>query len=157
MMSNHSIEDKIVAMGITLPAVPAPPASFVSAVTTGNLVFLSGQIPLEDGALRFTGKVGKEVSLEDGYAMARVCVINLLAALKSEVGNLDRVKRIVKVNGYVSSAPGFNDQPRVINGASDFLVEVFGKKGEHARAAVGVFELPFNCPVEVEMVVELED
>jgi enamine deaminase RidA (YjgF/YER057c/UK114 family) len=141
-------------LGITLPEVVAPLASYVPAMRTGSLVYTSGQLPMETGQLRRTGKVGAEVSPEDGKAMARICALNALAAVHSLVG-IDAVARVVKVVGFVASAPGFNGQPSVINGASDLLAEVFGDAGAHARSAVGVSELPLDAPVEVELIVEV--
>ena len=141
-------------LGITLPEVVAPLASYVPAARTGSLVYTSGQLPMEAGQLRRTGKVGAEVSPEDGKAMARICALNALAAVHSLVG-IDAVARVVKVVGFVASAPGFNGQPSVINGASDLLAEVFGDAGAHARSAVGVSELPLDAPVEVELIVEV--
>ena len=141
-------------LGVVLPQVVAPLASYVPAVRTGNLVYTAGQLPLEDGKLAHTGKVGAEVDPEDGKALARICVLNALAAVDALVG-IDAVSRVVKVVGFVASAPGFNGQPNVINGASDLLAEVFGDKGTHARSAVGVSELPLDAPVEVELIVEV--
>src|ERR1700739_3336853 len=141
-------------LGVTLPRVVAPLASYVPAVRTGNLVYTAGQLPMESGRLALTGKVGAEVSPEEGKAMARVCALNALAAVNSVVG-IDAVTRVVKVVGFVASAPGFNGQPSVVNGASDLLAEVFGDKGAHARSAVGVSELPLDAPVEVELIVEV--
>jgi len=141
-------------LGVVLPEVVAPLASYVPAVRTGNLVYTSGQLPIEAGKLARTGKVGAEVSAEEAGAMARICALNALAAVDSLVG-IDAVTRVVKVVGFVASAPGFNGQPSVVNGASDLLAEVFGDKGAHARSAVGVSELPLDAPVEVELIVEV--
>jgi enamine deaminase RidA (YjgF/YER057c/UK114 family) len=141
-------------LGVVLPQVVAPLASYVPAVRTGNLVYTAGQLPLEDGKLAHTGKVGAEVDPEEGKALARICALNALAAVDALVG-IDAVSRVVKVVGFVASAPGFNGQPNVINGASDLLAEVFGDKGAHARSAVGVSELPLDAPVEVELIVEV--
>lgn len=141
-------------LGVVLPQVVAPLASYVPAVRTGNLVYTAGQLPLEDGKLAHTGKVGAEVGPEEAKALARICVLNALAAVDALVG-IDAVSRVVKVVGFVASAPGFNGQPNVINGASDLLGEVFGDKGAHARSAVGVSELPLDAPVEVELIVEV--
>jgi enamine deaminase RidA (YjgF/YER057c/UK114 family) len=142
-------------LGLELPQVPMPAASYVPAVRTGNLVFTAGQVSFEDGEIRVTGKVGDAVSLEEAQHAARLCALNALAAAASEAGGLDRISRIIKVVGYVASAPGFNGQPQVVNGASDLLGEIFGENGHHARSAVGVVELPLGVPVEVEMIVEL--
>jgi enamine deaminase RidA (YjgF/YER057c/UK114 family) len=141
-------------LGVTLPQVVAPLASYVPAVRTGNLVYTSGQLPIEGGRLARTGKVGTEISPEEGKALARICALNALAAVGSVVG-IDAVTRVVKVVGFVASAPGFNGQPSVVNGASDLLAEVFGDDGAHARSAVGVSELPLDAPVEVELIVEV--
>jgi enamine deaminase RidA (YjgF/YER057c/UK114 family) len=141
-------------LGVALPEVVAPLASYLPAVRTGNLVYTAGQLPMESGQLALTGKVGAEVSPEEGKAMARICALNALAAVNSVVA-IDAVTRVVKVVGFVASAPGFNGQPSVVNGASDLLAEVFGDKGAHARSAVGVSELPLDAPVEVELIVEV--
>jgi enamine deaminase RidA (YjgF/YER057c/UK114 family) len=141
-------------LGVALPEVVAPLASYVPAVRTGNLVYTAGQLPMEAGKLARTGKVGAEVSPEDAKALARICALNALAAVNSLVG-IDAVTRVVKVVGFVASAPGFNGQPGVVNGASDLLAEVFGDKGAHARSAVGLSELPLDAPVEVELIVEV--
>jgi enamine deaminase RidA (YjgF/YER057c/UK114 family) len=141
-------------LGVALPQVVAPLASYVPAVRTGNLVYTAGQLPVEAGKLARTGKVGAEISPEEGKAMARICALNALAAVDSLVG-IDAVTRVVKVVGFVASAPGFHGQPSVVNGASDLLAEVFGDKGVHARSAVGVSELPLDAPVEVELIVEV--
>ncbi|MUL79755.1 RidA family protein [Mycolicibacterium sp. CBMA 226] len=149
-----SVSDRLAELGIELPEVVAPLAAYVPAVRTGNLVYTSGQLPLQGGQLPAEGKVGAEVSVEDGKALARICGLNALAAVHALVG-IDSVVRIVKVVGFVASAPGFNGQPGVINGASELLGEVFGPAGAHARSAVGVSELPLNAPVEVELIVEI--
>jgi enamine deaminase RidA (YjgF/YER057c/UK114 family) len=146
---------RLAELGIRLPAVAAPVAAYVPAVRSGQLVFTSGQLPFVDGGLRRTGKVGGSVEMEDAAADAKVCALNGLAAIDDLVG-LDSVARIVRVVGYVASAEGFTGQPRVINGASEFLGRVFGEAGAHARSAVGVAELPMNAPVEVELTVELK-
>jgi enamine deaminase RidA (YjgF/YER057c/UK114 family) len=141
-------------LGVTLPQVVAPLASYVPAVRTGNLVYTSGQLPMDAGKLAGTGKVGAEITPDEGKAMARLCALNALAAVGSLV-DIDAVTRVVKVVGFVASAPGFNGQPGVVNGASDLLAEVFGDEGAHARSAVGVAELPLDAPVEVELIVEV--
>jgi enamine deaminase RidA (YjgF/YER057c/UK114 family) len=151
----RSPEARLKALGIELPPIPKPVASYVPAVRTGNLVFLAGQGPLADGKPTITGKVGAELTEEEGYKAARATILLSLAALRAEIGSLDRVKRIVKIVGWVNSAPGFTRQPWVINGASDLLVEIFGDAGRHARSSVGANELPFNIPVEIEMIVEV--
>lgn len=145
---------RLTDLGIELPAVVAPLAAYVPAVRTGNLVYTSGQLPMRAGELPQTGKVGAGVSPEEGHALARICALNALAAVDALVG-LDAVARVVKVVGFVASAPGFNGQPAVVNGASELLGEVFGDAGRHARSAVGVSELPLDAPVEVELIVEL--
>jgi enamine deaminase RidA (YjgF/YER057c/UK114 family) len=141
-------------LGVALPQVVAPLAAYVPAVRTGNLVYTAGQLPMEAGKLARTGKVGAEISPEEGKAMARICALNALAAVDSLVG-IDSVIRVVKVVGFVASAPGFNGQPSVVNGASDLLADVFGDRGAHARSAIGVCELPLDAPVEVELIVEV--
>lgn len=149
-----TVSDRLAELGIELPEVVAPLAAYVPAVRTGNLVYTSGQLPMQGGQLPAEGKVGGEVSAEDGKALARICGLNALAAVHALVG-IDSVVRIVKVVGFVASAPGFNGQPAVINGASELLGEAFGPAGAHARSAVGVSELPLNAPVEVELIVEV--
>jgi enamine deaminase RidA (YjgF/YER057c/UK114 family) len=146
--------DRLAELGIRLPPVAAPVASYVPAVRSGNLVFTSGQLPFVDGGLRRTGKVGGSVDIEEAAADAKLCILNALAAVDGLVG-LDSVVRIVRVVGYVASAEGFSGQPRVVNGASELLGKIFGPAGQHARSAVGVAELPMNSPVEVELTVEL--
>jgi enamine deaminase RidA (YjgF/YER057c/UK114 family) len=141
-------------LGIELPEVAKPLASYVPAVRSGNLVYTAGQLPMQAGKLAATGKIGAEVTPEHGKALARICALNALAAVDSVVG-IDAVTQVVKVVGFVASAPGFNGQPGVVNGASDLLAEVFGDRGGHARSAVGVSELPLDAPVEVELVVEV--
>jgi enamine deaminase RidA (YjgF/YER057c/UK114 family) len=150
-----SVSDRLAELGIALPAVVAPLAAYVPAVRTGNLVYTSGQLPMDAGELAGIGKVGADVTPEQAKALARICALNALAAVHSLVG-IDAVTRVVKVVGFVASAPGFNGQPGVINGASQLLGEVFGDAGAHARSAVGVSELPLNAPVEVELIVEVE-
>ena len=149
-----NVSARLGQLGVTLPQVVAPLASYVPAVRAGNLVYTSGQLPTEGGKLTRTGKVGAEVSPEEGKALARICALNALAAVGSVVG-IDAVTRVVKVVGFVASAPGFNGQPSVVNGASDLFTEVFGDNGAHARSAVGVSELPLDAPVEVELIVEV--
>ncbi len=149
-----SASGRLGQLGVALPQVVAPLASYVPAVRTGNLVYTSGQLPIEGGKLARTGKVGAQISPEEGKALARICALNALAAVGSVV-DIDAVIRVVKVVGFVASAPGFNGQPSVVNGASDLLAEVFGDYGAHARSAVGVSELPLDAPVEVELIVEV--
>lgn len=145
---------RLAEMGLTLPEVAAPLAAYVPAVRTGHLVYTSGQLPLIGGEPTHAGKVGAEVSPEDGKIAARTCALNALAAIDALVG-VDSVVRVVKVVGFVASAPGFTGQPGVVNGASEFLGEVFGDAGAHARSAVGVASLPLDAPVEVELIVEV--
>lgn len=150
------VEERLHELGIELPEVSGSVANYVGAVRTGELIYLSGRLPMRGGQVVFTGKLGRDLSAEDGYRAARLSMLNLLATLKAEVGDLDKVTRIVKVLGMVSSDPDFTDQPNVLNGASDVLVEIFGDLGRHARSAVGVAVLPFNAAVEVELIVEVE-
>jgi enamine deaminase RidA (YjgF/YER057c/UK114 family) len=149
-----SASARLKELGIELPEVAKPLASYVPAVRSGNLVYTSGQLPMQAGKLAATGKLGDDVTPEQGKALARICTLNALAAVDSLVG-VDAVTQVVKVVGFVASAPGFNGQPDVVNGASHLLVEVFGDHGSHARSAVGVAELPLDSPVEVELVVEV--
>lgn len=151
------IEARLKTLHITLPTTASSPvANYVNAVQTGNLLFLSGKGPLQADGTNITGKVGVDLTLEQGYQAARLVGINQLAVLKAELGSLDRVKRIVKVLGMVNCSPDFVDQPKVINGFSDLMVEVFGEKGKHARSAVGMNALPANIAVEIELIVEIE-
>jgi enamine deaminase RidA (YjgF/YER057c/UK114 family) len=149
-----SASKRLAELGIELPEVVPPVAAYVPAVRTGNLVYTSGQLPMVSGKLPQTGKVGAEVTPEEGKALARTCALNALAAVHALVG-IDSVTRVVKVVGFVASAPGFGGQPGVVNGASELLGEIFGAAGAHARSAVGVAELPLNAPVEVEIIVEV--
>jgi len=151
-----SASARLSELGLTLPTVAAPVAAYVPAVRTGNLVWTSGQLPFVDGALPITGKVGAEVEAGRAKELAQTCALNALAAIAAEIGDLERVRRVVKVVGFVASAPGFFGQPAVINGASELLGQVFGDAGRHARSAVGVAVLPLDAPVEVEVVVEVE-
>jgi enamine deaminase RidA (YjgF/YER057c/UK114 family) len=145
-------EERIEELGLTLPAPRPAAGNYVSCVRTGNLIFTSGQ-----GTNEYRGRLGEDVPIEVGYDAARQCMLNLLAVLKQELGELSKVKRVVKVLGFVNSSPDFTDQPKVMNGASDLLVQVFGEWGKHGRSAVGMAQLPLNNAVEVEMVVEVED
>jgi len=145
-------EERLEELGLKLPAHRPASGNYVSCVRTGNLLFTSGQ-----GTDEYRGKLGEDVSVEVGYKAARQCMLNLLAVVKNELGDLSKVKRIVKILGMVNSSPDFKDQPKVMNGSSDLLVEVFGEKGRHARSAVGMSQLPHNNAVEVEMIVEVED
>lgn len=148
-------EDRLAELGLELPASTPPLASYVPVVVTGNLAFVSGQVAIEDGTPMWTGHVGAEVSLEEAGQAARRCALQALGILRAELGSLDKVRRIVKLTVWVASAPGFTDQPKVANGASDLLQEVFGEAGRHARAAVAAPELPLGVPVEVELVAEV--
>ena len=151
------IDKRLAELGITLPVPAKPVANYVGWVRTGNLVFTAGQVPLKDGKIEYQGKLGKEYTVEQGAQAARICAINVVAQLKDAVGgDLDRIKRIVKVVGFVNGLPDFADHPKVVNGASDLLVEIFGDKGRHARSAVGSGSLPVNVAVEVEAVAEVE-
>lgn len=149
------IAQRLAELGITLPPVTAPVANYVNAVRTGNLLFLAGKGPTEADGRTHTGKVGRDVTVEEAYVHARVTGLNLIAVMQAELGDLDRVQRIVKVLGMVNGTPEFADQPKVINGCSDLFVEVFGERGRHARSAVGMGSLPNNITVEIECIVEL--
>jgi enamine deaminase RidA (YjgF/YER057c/UK114 family) len=151
-----SAEDKIKQLGLNLGEAGAPAGNYLPAVRTGNLVFISGQLPTRADGTRPTGKLGAITTVDEGYEAARLCAVSMLARLRDEVGSLDNVKRIVKVVGYVNATPEFIQHPAVVNGASDLLAEVFGDAGKHARAAIGVSSLPAGVPVEVEMVAEVE-
>lgn len=151
------INNRLVELGIVLPKPAQPVATYVPWVRTGNLVYISGQGAVRDGKIEYTGKVGETLSVEDAIASARLTAINVIAHLRDACnGDLDRVKRIVKLLGFVNCTPTFGEQPKVINGASDLMVEVFGEKGRHARSAVGAPSLPFNLSVEVEAIAEIE-
>ncbi|MFF4605874.1 RidA family protein [Streptomyces sp. NPDC001339] len=152
-----AVEDKIAALGLKLPEVVPPLATYQPAVRSGSYVFTSGQLPMVDGALPATGKVGAEVSPEQAKELAATCALNALAAVKSVIGDLDKIQRVVKVVGFVASAPDFTGQPGVVNGASELLGEILGVKGVHARSAVGVAVLPIDAPVEVEIQVEVAE
>jgi len=151
-----SAEKRLKEIGITLPPVSSPVATYVNAVRTGNLLYLSGKGPLSVDGKRPSGKLGRDFTIEQGYLHARTTGLDLIAVMKAELGSLDRVRRIVKVLGMVNCTPDFTDPPKVINGASDLFVEVFGDKGRHARSAVGMNSLPMGIPVEIEMIVEVE-
>lgn len=153
----QNVEKKLKEMGYTLPVVQPPIAAYVNAVRTGNLIFLSGKGPGSVPEKYAAGKVGIDLTIEEGQVAARYTALNQLAALKAEIGNLDKVKRIVKVLGMVNCPADFTQQPKVINGFSEFMIEVFGEKGRHARSAVGVGSLPGNIPVEIELIVEVEE
>jgi enamine deaminase RidA (YjgF/YER057c/UK114 family) len=149
-------EDKLHKLGLRLLPVPTPVGAYLLAQRSGNLLFVSGTTCyLENGKLLFTGRVGKELNVEQGYQAAQQTMLNLLSVVKAELGDLDRVERIIKVNGYVNSAPDFDQQPSVINGASDLLEKIYGLRGKHARTSIGVSDLPGHIPVEIEMVLEI--
>lgn len=150
-----SYERKLQELGLTLPAPPKPVANYVPVVKTGDLLFLSGVLPSRDGQLVFTGKLGVDLTVDQGVEAARAAVLNGLSIIRHQTGSLDRVKQIVKMVGYIASAPGFADQPQVLNGASDLLVSLFGDAGRHARVAVGAAELPRHAPVEIELIVQV--
>lgn len=149
------IEERLDALNISLPAPPRPAGSYIPVVKAGKLVFVSGQIPVQDGKIQYQGKVPANISVEDAQKAARLCIINALAQLKAELGTLDTITKIVKVSGFVNSGQDFVEQPKVINAASDFLFEIFGEKGKHSRIAVGVASLPLNSAVEVDLIVEV--
>jgi enamine deaminase RidA (YjgF/YER057c/UK114 family) len=151
-----SVIDRITALGLTLPAVPAPIAAYVNCVRSGNLLFLSGGLPI-DADQKIIGKVPTGVSVEEAIQGARLIILNRLAVIQDEIGSLDNVKKILALNGFVNSEPGFFDHPQVINGASELLVEIFGNKGKHSRTAVGVAALPLNVALEINLIVEVED
>lgn len=150
-----SYEQKLMQLGITLPAPPKPVATYIPAVLAGDLLFLSGVIPFRDGTLVFEGKLGRELTVEQGYEASRVALLNALAIVRQELGSLDRVRRVVRMTGHVASAAGFVQHPAVINGASDLLVGIFGEAGQHARVALGAAELPLNAPVELELIIQV--
>lgn len=151
------VESRLAALGHQVPEVVPPVAAYVPAVVSGRYVYTSGQLPMVGGQMPGTGKVGAEVTPEDGKKMAEYCALNAIAAVKSVIGDLDKVVRVVKVVGFVASAPDFTGQPQVVNGASELLGAAFGDRGVHARSAVGVVGLPLDAPVEVEMIVEVAD
>lgn len=150
-----SAEEKLKDQGITLPVPPQPIANYVRSVRTGNFLFVSGHGPYNDGKIKMTGKVGRELTVEEGYQVARNVGLNCLATVKAAIGDLDKVKQVVKLLGMVHCTEDFEDQPRVINGCSDLLVEIFGEIGKHARSAVGMQALPNGIPVEIEMILEV--
>ena len=152
------IDEKLVSLGIKLSDPLPPVGSYVPVIIAGNLIFVSGQIPVEPGSnpihVKYKGKIGRDISLEDGQAAAKLCAINALSQLKGALNSLDQIKKFVKVSGYVNCDPSFTDHPKVINGASDFLVQIFGEKGKHTRVAVGASSLPFDSSVEIDFLVE---
>lgn len=152
---SDSIVEKMASLGLTLPEVPAPIAAYVNCVRSGNMLYLSGGLPI-DGDKKVIGKVPTDVSIEEGYEASRICILNRLAVVRNEIGSLDRVKQIVAINGFVNCEPDFYGHPQVINGASELLVEIFGDKGKHSRTALGAPSLPLNVAVEINMIVEVE-
>jgi len=149
------IEEKLKSLNITLPSPPKPAGAYIPIVKSGNTVYVSGQIPIEDSKVAFKGKVPSIQSLEHAQKAAKLCAINALAQIKSELGSLDKISKILRVSGFVNSEPDFTDQPKVINAASDLLFEIFGEKGQHSRIAVGVASLPLGATVEIDMIVEI--
>lgn len=152
-----SYEAKLGEMGLELPLAPKPVAAYVPAVKAGGFIYTSGQLPFVNGELKYFGKVGDSISEEEAYEAAKICALNCLSVIKAQIGSLDNIKRIIKVTAFVNSPPGFSKQPQVANGASEFLFQLFGEAGQHARSAVGVNELPMNATVEVEMIVQAEE
>jgi enamine deaminase RidA (YjgF/YER057c/UK114 family) len=152
-----SFETQVTALGLVLPPAPKPVATYIPVVQTGDLLFLSGMIPLRDGGLIMAGKLGRDISVEQGYEAAKVCVLNALAVIRQQLGTLDRVKRVVRMVGYVASTTEFVQHPAVVNGASDLLVKIFGDAGRHARVAIGAVALPLDAPVEIELIVQVSD
>jgi enamine deaminase RidA (YjgF/YER057c/UK114 family) len=150
------IEVKIGQLGLNLPDIPIPLAAYIPAKQTGNLVFTAGQLPMVNGELITKGLLGQGIEIEDAKNAARICTLNALAAIKGVIGDLDRIKQVVRVVGYVASAPTFTQQPAIVNGASELLLEIFGERGKHARSAVGMAVLPLNASVEIELTVEVE-
>ena len=151
------IEDRLRELSIELPTPPSPAGSYIPVVTTGNLAFVSGQIPMKEGKVIFEGKVPEQQSLESARDAAKICIINGLAQLKANLGSLDKITKFVRISGFVNSNPEFTEQPKVINAASDLLVEIFGDMAKHSRIAVGVASLPFNSTVDIDMVVEFSN
>ena len=149
------IEEKLASLNITLPTPPKPAGSYIPVVMVGSLAFVSGQIPIKEGRLEFQGKVPVQVSLEDAQLAAKLCIVNVLSQIKKEIGDLDRISKIVRVSGFVNSAEDFTEQPKVINAASDLLFQIFGERGRHSRVAVGVASLPLNAPVEIDLIAEV--
>jgi enamine deaminase RidA (YjgF/YER057c/UK114 family) len=150
-----SFEERIKDLGLHLPRIPEPVASYVPAVLAGDIIYVSGQLPLIEGKIRLQGKLGDEITVEEGREAAKICTLNCLASAKSVIGSLDNIERVVKVTGFIACAPGFSQQPQVLNGASNILIEIFGDVGRHSRSAVGVSSLPLNAPVEVEMILKI--
>jgi enamine deaminase RidA (YjgF/YER057c/UK114 family) len=151
-----AIEDKIEKIGLKLPEIPKPVAAYIPAQQSGKLVFTAGQLPMVNGELISKGLLGQDVEVEEANKAARICTLNALAAIKGVIGDLDRIKQIVRVVGYVASIPTFTQQPAVVNGASELLLEIFGEAGKHARSAVGMAVLPLNASVEIELTIEVD-
>ena len=151
------IEDKLMELGITIPTPPSPAGSYIPVVTTGNLAFVSGQIPMKEGKVVFEGKVPEKQSVDSAREAAKICIINGLAQLKANLGSLDKITKFIRISGFVNSEPDFTEQPKVINAASDLLVEVFGDMAKHSRIAVGDASLPLNSTVEIDMIVEFSN
>jgi enamine deaminase RidA (YjgF/YER057c/UK114 family) len=150
------VKAKLSEMGLTLPIAAKPVAAYVPAIRTGNLIFTAGQLPLVEGAMSLTGKIGEKISIDQGKELARICALNCLAAVQT-VADVNTIVKIVRVVGYVNGIPGFTSQPAVINGASELFLQIWGESGKHARSAIGVAELPLHAPVEVELTVEVKD
>ncbi len=149
------VEENLKNLGIIIPDAPKPLGAYKAVVISGNIIFVSGQLPIEKGKLKYKGKVGSDISLDDGVHASKIAAINILSVMKQELGDLDKINRILKLTGYVASAPGFDMQAKVVDGASELFYQVFGENGIHARAAVGVFELPLGAPVEIEAIAEI--
>jgi enamine deaminase RidA (YjgF/YER057c/UK114 family) len=152
-----TVEERLLDLGYTLPAPPAPKGAYVTAVEVDGMLYTAGSSCFVNGELRYTGKLGSDLTVEDGQEAAKCTILNLLSTIKQLIGDLDRIERVVKVLGFVASAPGFNSQPQVLNGASELLVDILGERGRHARSAVGVNELPMNTCLEIEMIVKIKD
>ncbi len=153
-MKRLNAENRLKELNIQLPQPAAPVANYIPVVRVGKLLFVSGALPIDGDGLLYRGKLGRELTVENGYEAARLAALNCLAAVRKALGTLNKVRRVVRVTGYVASAEGFNDQPKVVNGASDVLVEIFGEAGKHTRVAIGVYELPLGAPVEVDMILQ---
>ncbi len=152
-----SIETKLEELDITLPEAPAAVAAYQPWILTGNLIFTSGQLPFRDGEIAYAGKLGAEISEEDGYQAARQCALNAIAQLKAATGNLDKIQKIIRIEGYVHCAEGFRGHPQVLNGASDLVAEIFGERGQHTRLALGINEMPLNAAVQLAMTAEISE
>ena len=152
-----SIEEKLTKLGIELPEVPEPVAAYIPAVLIdSSLIYTSGQVPFVEGKIKYKGKLGKDLKIEEGYEAARICALNALATIRSVIGSLDKIERIVKVIGFIQSEDNFHDQPKVLNGASELLIKIFGENGKHARSAIGTNALPLNSAVEVEIIAKIK-